>query len=233
MLGPPKSYVAPMLLVVALIAACSPSGDPALSPMVPASQRPGVPAAPVRIVFLGDSLTAGAGLGPEESFPSVLAASWKAAGLSVDVINAGISGDTTGGGLRRLDWVLGQEPGVVVVELGANDMLRGLPVEPAEKNLRSIVTRCQTAGATVVLLGIRADPRLGPHYVAAFDEMYSRLATELAVPLVPYLLDGIVGDATLTQVDGLHPTAAGHRRIATLIGATIEPVVRARTATPG
>ncbi len=222
-----------MLLVAAVIVACSPSGDLAVRPTAPASQRPGVAAPPVRIVFLGDSLTAGAGLGPQESFPSVLAAAWTAAGLSVEVVNAGISGDTTEGGLRRLDWVLGQEPAVVVVELGANDMLRGLPVEPTEKNLRSIVTRCQAAGASVVLLGMRADPRLGPRYVTAFDGMFPRLATEFGVPLVPYLLDGMADDATLTQVDGLHPTAAGHRRIATLVGATIEPVVRARSTTPG
>ncbi|MSQ01550.1 MAG: arylesterase [Myxococcales bacterium] len=222
-----------MLFLAAVMVACAPSGERAAGPTAPASQRPGIANSPVTIVFLGDSLTAGAGLGPEESFPSVLAASWTAAGLSVEVVNAGLSGDTTEGGLRRLDWVLGQEPEVVVVELGANDMLRGLPVAAAETNLRTIVSRCQAAGAAVVLLGLRADPRLGPDYVAAFDSVFPRLAADFAVPLVPDLLDGIRGEATLTQVDGLHPSAAGHRRLATVLGATIEPVVRARSASPG
>lgn len=209
----------------------------ACAPTVP-DPLPEMPAAPVvkvepvseavRVVFLGDSLTAGQGLGAEDAYVAVLDRAWRASGMRVEVVNAGVSGDTTAGGVRRLDWILSQRPDVVVVALGANDMLRGLPADQAEANLRLIVSRSQDAGAAVVLLGMRANPALGPDYVASFDAIYPRLAGALSVPLVPFLLDGVAGDAALNLPDGIHPTAEGHRRIAESLRSVLDPVVRSR-----
>lgn len=210
-----------------------PDATPVPAPAPPASTPPN-PAPPppasatIRVVFLGDSLTAGLGLGAEDAYPAQLGRAWGAAGIPVTVVNAGVSGDTTAGGLRRLDWILGQHPDVVVVALGANDMLRGLPPAEAASNLRSIAVKCRDAGADVVLLGMRANPTLGPDYVAAFDAIYPQLAAELRVPLVPFLLEGVAGDPALNQADGVHPTAAGQGRLAARVGPVVEPVVRAR-----
>ena len=206
--------------------ACNPSAPEAPPPPVATSPEP-VAARP-RVVFLGDSVTAGMGLGAEEAFPAQIARTWEAAGLFAEVVNAGVSGDTTAGGLRRLDWILSQKPEVVVVALGANDMLRGLPPEEAEANLRLLVTRAKAAGTAVVLVGMRANPTLGPDYVARFDGLYPRLAAELDVPLVPFLLEGVAGVEALNQADGIHPTAGGQAKVAAEVGAVVEPVLRAR-----
>ena len=182
----------------------------------------------MRVVFFGDSLTAGFGLSPDQAYPALLGRKLTEAGLPVTVVNAGVSGDTTAGGLRRLDWTLQQHPDVFVLALGANDMLRGLPVIEARANLTTIATRARDAGATVVLAGMRANPSLGPDYVAAFDTIYPDLARELDAPLLPFLLEGVAGDATLNQADGLHPTAEGQRRVAASLMPLLEPAVRAK-----
>lgn len=229
-----------MWSLVALLLACggNPPSPAAVSPIAPAAVPPSPSAAPepvarpVRVVFLGDSLTAGLGLGAEDAYPAQLGRTWRAAGLAVEVVNAGVSGDTTAGGASRLDWILGQKPDVVVVALGANDMLRGLPPEEAEANLRGILGRARAAGADPVLVGMKANPTLGPDYVTRFDGLYPRLAGELGVPLVPFLLDGVAGVPGLNQADGIHPTAEGQARLAALVGAVVEPVVRARAAAP-
>ena len=224
-----------MCLLVALLVACNGAAAPTAPPPAPSPPPVEVELAvspPVRVVFLGDSLTAGLGLAAEEAYPAQLGRAWREAGLAVEVVNAGVSGDTTAGGVRRLDWLLGQKPAVVVVALGANDMLRGIPVEEIEANLRNIVRRSKEAGADVVLVGMRANPTLGPDYGAGFDGIYPRLAAELAVPLVPFLLEGVAGVPALNQPDGLHPTAAGQARLAGLVGPTVEPVVRARAPNP-
>jgi len=166
------------------------------------------------VIFLGDSLTAGLGLGEEQAYPARVAAKLAAQGKTVKVINAGVSGDTTAGGLARIDWLLRQHPDVLVVGLGGNDGLRGLPLADTEKNLRDIIRRGQAAGVRVLLLGMQIPPNYGPDYVNGFKAMYPRLAKELNVPLVPFLLEGVGGVADLNQNDGIHPTAKGQEMVA-------------------
>ena len=177
--------------------------------------RPTTNTVPVpRVVFLGDSLTAGLGVDADEAFPAIVAETLRRDGRAVDVVNAGVSGDTTAGGLRRLDWPLRQKPDVVVVGLGGNDGLRGLELKASEENLRAIVNRSREAGASVLLLGMLIPPNYGPEYTARFREIYPRVAKETGATLVPFLLEGVGGEAGLNQPDGIHPTAEGHRVIA-------------------
>ena len=180
------------------------------------------------VVFLGDSLTAGYGLAEEEAFPARLAAALREGGHPVRVVNAGVSGDTSAGGLRRLPWLLTQHPDVMVVALGANDGLRGLSVSLTEKNLREIVAQARGKGVRVLLLGLRLPPNLGADYVRAFEAVYPRVAREAGVPLVPFFLEGVGGVAALNQEDGIHPTAEGQRRIAATVLPSLEPLVKAR-----
>jgi len=180
------------------------------------------------VVFLGDSLTAGYGLAEEEAFPARLAAALRAGGRPVRVVNAGVSGDTSAGGLRRLPWLLAQHPDVMVVALGANDGLRGLSVSLTEKNLREIVAQARGKGVRVLLLGLRLPPNLGADYVRAFEALYPRVAREAGVPLVPFFLEGVGGVAALNQEDGIHPTAEGQRRIAATVLPYLEPLVQER-----
>jgi acyl-CoA thioesterase-1 len=167
-----------------------------------------------RVVFLGDSLTAGLGVDASEAFPAIVAGQLKQQGRPIEAVNAGVSGDTTAGGLRRLDWLLKQKPDVVVVGLGGNDGLRGLDVKASEENLRQIIQKSRHAGARVVLLGMLIPPNYGPEYVESFRAIYPRLAKETGVELVPFLLEGVGGDPRLNQPDGIHPTAEGHRIVA-------------------
>lgn len=178
------------------------------------------------MVFLGDSLTAGYGLAEEQAFPALLEARMREAGLELPVVNAGVSGDTTAGGLSRLDWVLRQRVGVLVVALGANDGLRGVPVTETRRNLAQIIERGKAEGARVVLAGMRLPVNYGPRYRSAFEVVYAELAKEHRVPIVPFLLDGVGGVARLNQADGIHPTAAGQRVIADVVWPVLEPVVR-------
>lgn len=219
------------MFALLLTLGCSAGPDAAPAPLAPPpAPAPAPAAASTRVVFLGDSLTAGMGLAADQAFPALLQDTWTAAGLSVEVVNAGVSGDTTAGGVRRIDWVLSQKPDLVVVELGANDMLRGLPVAEVEANLRTILTKTRDAGAAAVLLGMRADPSLGPDYGAAFDAVYPKLATEFSAPLVPFFLDGVAGVPALNQADGIHPTAEGHAKIAAAIEPTLRPALAAPAA---
>jgi acyl-CoA thioesterase I len=170
------------------------------------------PAAPL-VVFLGDSLTAGLGLDEDQAYPALLDRDLHQAGVPARVINAGVSGDTTAGGLARLGWLLGQHPALMVVGLGANDGLRGLPLTEVEANLRQIIQRSRAAGAHVLLLGMRLPPNYGP-YADQFTALYPKLARELDVPLVPFLLDKVGGIRSLNQADGIHPTAEGQEIVA-------------------
>ncbi|HET9226860.1 MAG TPA: arylesterase, partial [Thermoanaerobaculia bacterium] len=150
--------------------------------------EPAVPPAPAAeneslVVFLGDSLTAGFGLGAEQAYPLLVEKKLEEQGIALKVVNAGVSGDTTAGGLARLDWLLSQKPDVVVVGLGGNDGLRGLPLEQAERNLREIVRRSKEAGARVLLLGMQIPPNYGPEYAQGFADMYPRIAKEMDIPL--------------------------------------------------
>lgn len=168
----------------------------------------------VRIVVLGTSLTAGLGLDDpvRESWPARLQARADAAGLPVRVVNAGVSGDTSAGGLRRLEWVLQEPVDVLVVELGANDGLRGLSLEAMEENLRTIILRTREANPSVevVLAGMEAPTNLGPAYTEGFRDVFLRLSREMDVALVPFLLEGVAAVEELNQADGIHPTARGH-----------------------
>ena len=166
------------------------------------------------VVFLGDSLTAGYGLEAGEALPALLEKRLAHEGMKIRAINAGVSGDTSAGGLRRLDWLLAQKPDVVLVELGANDGLRGLPLEQTEENLREIMASCRRAGATVVLAGMMIPTNYGPDYSRGFAKIYPKLARELSVPLVPFLLSSVAGRADLNQEDGIHPTAKGDEIVA-------------------
>jgi acyl-CoA thioesterase-1 len=208
----------PCLLVLAL-AACGPRGATAPEPRsIPPDAAPGGPL----VVFLGDSLTAGFGVAEPEAFPALVAERLRSRGRPVRVVNAGVSGDTSAGGLRRLDWVLGLEPDLLVVGLGANDGLRGQPPEALEANLRAILTRALERDVGVVLLGMRLPPNLGDEYVTAFEAVYPRLARELGVPLVPFLLDGVAARRSLNLEDGIHPNAAGHRLLAENVMPSVE-----------
>ena len=166
------------------------------------------------VIFLGDSLTAGFGISEEEAFPALVQEGLTAQGWPGRVVNAGVSGDTTAGGLSRLDWLLAQEPDVVVVGLGANDGLRGLSLEETRGNLRHIIRQCQESNAKVLLLGMKIPPSYGADYSLGFAAIFPSLADELRVPLVPFLLQGVAADPALNLPDGIHPNAAGHRRVA-------------------
>jgi acyl-CoA thioesterase-1 len=181
-----------------------------------------LPAAPA-VVFLGDSLTAGLGLPADQAYPALLARELSGDGFAVRVINAGVSGDTSAGGLRRLRWLLAQHPAVVVVGLGGNDALRGQPPGEIERNLREIVTQARQAGAQVLLLGMQIPPNYGPDYTGAFAAIYPRIARELHVPLVPFLLAGV---GELNQADGIHPTAAGQVQVAANVKPYLEELLR-------
>lgn len=182
------------------------------------------PAVP-QIVFLGDSLTAGLGLGEEEAFPARVGELLAARGLDVRIVNAGVSGDTSAGGLARIDWLLSLRPEIVVVALGANDGLRGQPVASIESNLREIVRRARAAGAQVVLAGMKMPPNYGPTYTREFEALFGRLASEFDLPFIPFLLEGVAADPRLNQVDGIHPTAEGQQRIALLVEQGLIPLL--------
>lgn len=166
-------------------------------------------AEPFRIVGFGDSLMAGYQLGPGEGFPDKLQVALKAAGLDVEVAAAGVSGDTTSGGLARLDWSIPDGTDLVLLELGGNDMLRGIAPDFTERNLDAILARLKERGIGVLLIGMLAAPNLGPEYSEAFNGIYPRLAEKYGVPLYPFFLDGVAGDLKLLQSDGIHPTAEG------------------------
>jgi acyl-CoA thioesterase-1 len=166
-------------------------------------------AAPVTLLALGDSLTAGYGLDPADAFPVKLEAALRAKGHDVTVINGGVSGDTAADGQARLDWALTPEVGAVIVELGANDALRGLAPQQAEKALTQILASLEQKKLPVLLAGMIAPPNLGPDYGAAFNGMYARLAEQYHVLLYPFFLDGVAADPALNQQDGMHPNAKG------------------------
>jgi len=170
-----------------------------------------------RIVVLGDSLSAGRGLPESEAFPAVVERLLREEGFPVEVINAGVSGDTSAGGVARLDWVLRSKPDILVVELGGNDALRGQPLESTERNLREIVERGRSFGAQVLLLGMDIPTSYGSEYTSGFAELYRRIAAEQQITLVAGFVREVGLDPTLLQPDGLHPTAEGHRRLARVI----------------
>ncbi|MBZ5639865.1 MAG: arylesterase [Acidobacteriia bacterium] len=196
--------------------------DGAARAEAPASNGPTGPL----VVFLGDSLTAGLGLSEDLAYPAVLERRLRESGVPVRVVNAGVSGDTTAGGLARLTWILRQRPDVLVVGLGANDALRGQPLPSVEANLRAIVEAGTGAGSRVLLLGMRIPTNYGPDYAEGFAAIYPRLAKSLGVALVPFLLEGVGGRPALNQADGLHPNARGQEIVAENVFPYLERVLR-------
>ncbi len=180
---------------------------------------------PVRIVALGDSLSAGYQLGASEAFPARLEKALRARGLNVEIANAGVSGDTASGGLARLDWSVPDGTDAVIVELGANDMLRAVDPKVTRAALDGILTRLKARGIEVLLCGMRAAPNLGPDFGRAFDAIYPELAVTHGVVLYPFFLEGVAADPKLNQGDGLHPTAAGVDAIVTRITPKMEELL--------
>jgi acyl-CoA thioesterase-1 len=183
-------------------------------------------AAPHTVLALGDSLTAGYGLPPSEGFTVKLEAALRAKGHEVTVINAGVAGDTAVDGASRLEWALTPDTTAVMVELGANDALRGLPVAQAEQALDQLLARLKEKNLPVLLIGMRAPPNLGPEYQQAFDGMYPRLATKYGVPLYPFFLEGVAADQSLNQADGIHPNAKGVDEIVQRILPSVEALLK-------
>ncbi len=180
----------------------------------------------LHVVALGDSLTAGLGLPPGQGFPEVLEKALRAKGYDVAISNAGVSGETAGDGLERFDWAAPEGTDALIVELGANDMLRGLDPDAAKKALGEILTRAKSAKMAILLAGMRAAPNLGADYQRRFDAIYPELAKTYAVALYPFFLEGVAADPKLNQRDGLHPTREGVERIVANIMPSVEELLK-------
>jgi len=185
---------------------------------------------PIRMAVLGDSLTAGFGLPAQAAFPVRLQKALADKGIATEIQNAGVSGDTTSGGLARLDWSISPGTEAVIVELGANDALRGVDPKVARDSLNAILTRLKAKNIAVLLCGMVAPPNYGAEYTATFNAIYPDLAKAHNVRLYPFFLDGVATDATLTQPDGLHPTAAGVDKVVERILPTVEAFLANRAA---
>ena len=166
-------------------------------------------AAPTRIAILGDSLAAGYGVKPAEAIPARLQAALKQEGRNVEILNHGVSGDTSAGGLDRIDWMMADKPDIVMVELGGNDALRAIDPATTERNLDAIVAKLKDAKVTVWLVGMLAPRNLGPQYAQSFDGIYKRIADKHGLPLYPFILEGVAQDPALNQADGIHPNPKG------------------------
>jgi len=184
-------------------------------------------------VVLGDSLTAGLGLSPADAYPTLLQKRLDAAKLSYEVVNAGVSGDTSAGGLSRLDWALQDGVRILIVALGGNDGLRGLAPDQLRQNLAQIIERAQAKGIAVILAGMEAPPNFGRDYVVSFHKVYPALAQQYHVSLVPFLLQGVAGIDSLNQPDGIHPTAAGARIVADNVWSVLRPIAEERDGRAG
>jgi acyl-CoA thioesterase I len=206
-------------------AAPPPSSAPATTaPRPEESTTEGLP----RIVFLGDSITAGLGLPADQSYPSLIGKKLKSNGQAFAIVNAGVSGDTSAGGLRRLDWSLEGDVRLLIVALGGNDGLRGLPPAELKKNLSAVLDRARARKVPVILAGMEAPPNNGPDYTRAFREVYSELAAEYNVRFIPFLLEGVAGDPALNQPDGIHPNVRGAEIVAELVWKELEPALARR-----
>jgi acyl-CoA thioesterase-1 len=229
-----KYYLPGLLLVfVTLLSSCGNNRVPESVSHAPAqSSSPSTPvAAPSsdqslpRIVAFGDSLTAGLGLTAAESYPSILQKKLDADGYGYEVVNAGVSGDTSAGGLRRIDWALEGDVRFVILELGANDILRGLPVAEMKKNLGEIVERAKRRGALVLLAGMYAPTNAGSDYQREIHDAFQSLAREHQVTLIPFFLDRVAGIESLNQADGIHPNAEGSRIVAETVYEALRPLL--------
>lgn len=227
----------PLLLLVSLSVgaclqlACNARSDqpgrgtaPAAEPAPAPPDASGHPARP-KIVMLGDSLTAGLGLLETQSYPGLLQERIEAEGYGFEVVNAGVSGDTSAGGLRRLDWALEGDVRILIVALGANDGLRGLSVAEMTKNLSEIITRAKARNVVVILAGMEAPPNYGPEYAQSYRQAFRQLALTHRVTFLPFLLDKVGGQSALNQDDGIHPNAEGAVIVADTVWAVLKPML--------
>lgn len=182
---------------------------------------------PKVILFFGDSLTAGYGLSPDEAFPTVTGQQLTKNGKNVKIVNAGLSGETSAGGLSRIDWVLRQPIDVFVLELGANDGLRGLPVDQTKKNLQAIIdkVKAKNPAVKVVVVGMMVPPNMGSTYSSQFTAVFPELAKKNKASLMPFLLEGVAGNEKLNQADGIHPNIEGHKIVATNVTKVLMPLL--------
>jgi acyl-CoA thioesterase I len=214
-----------LLALVAVLSGCEqPRAEPranSTSPPASSSERPAV-------LFLGTSLTAGLGLEPEQAYPALIQQKIDSAGLGYRVVNAGVSGETSAGALRRIDWLFREPVAVLVVETGANDGLRGLPTDTLRANIQAILDRAKRLRPEpkLVLVGMRMPPNYGLQYSSRFKSVYADLARKNDAALVPFLLEGVGGNPALNQPDGIHPTAEGQRKLAETVWRVLEPVLR-------
>ena len=237
-------YRASAVLVAVCAIACGrePAAPPAqpVAPAPAATAQPApapVPPAPVasdrpRIVFLGDSLTAGYGLEQSQAVPALIQARLKQEGYPFEVVNAGVSGDTSAGGLSRLEWSLSGDVRILVVELGANDGLRGLPVASMRRNLEEVIMGAQARGVAVLLVGMEALPNYGASYTSEFRDTFPALAKAHKTALMPFYLDGVAGKPELNIADGMHPNRAGAVIVANNLWRTLEPMLKPAAQTP-
>lgn len=220
-----------LLLLLFLAAGCEGREGNRAAPTPPPPASVAEATAPT-VLFLGTSLTAGFGLSEEQAYPALIQAKVDSAGLPFRVVNAGVSGETSAGALSRIDWLLRQPFDVLVVETGANDMLRGVDPRVVHRNVQAIIDRARAArpDARIVLLGMLASPNLGAEYGEEFRSLYPELASENGLPLVPFLLEGVGGVPSLNLPDGVHPNARGQRIVAETVWRTLEPVLRSEAA---
>lgn len=238
-----------MIVVAGLLAACAApqsgkdteertgsAAAPAASPGAEAARADDAPSRPdssdarATLLIVGTSLTAGLGLDPAEAYPALIQRKVDSAGFAVRVVNAGLSGETSAGALRRIDWLLQNPADLIMVETGANDGLRGLDVDSTRQNLRDILARARRArpGAPLFLAQMEAPPNLGPAYTSRFREMFAQVAREFGATLVPFLLDGVAGVPRLNQGDGIHPNEEGARLVAENVWRTLAPALAQR-----
>ena len=221
-----------VILVLGLLAGCSDrSGPESPAPAPPAAVAGNAPADPAaaparpRIVAFGDSLTAGLGLLEQQAYPAIIQRKIDEAGYQFEVVNAGLSGDTSAGGLRRLDWAVEGDVRVLIVSFGGNDGLRGLPVEQMKKNLSAIIQKARERNIVVILAGMEAPPNFGQEYAASFRQAFRDVALAEKVLFIPFLLDKVAGRSDLNQADGIHPNQQGAQAIADTVWAVLEPLL--------
>ena len=212
-------------LFLPVLGGCDAGKEPA-RPLEDTTPVRRVPTDGPRIVAFGNSLTAGLGVSPDQSYPAQLQHQLHEAGYRYAVINAGVSGETTAGGLRRIPWILKSRPSIVIVELGANDALRGQSLSVIASNLKKIIEGLHEGGAVVVLAGMQIPPNYGLDYTTGFAALFERLAREHSVTLIPFFLEGVATKKELNQADGIHPTGAGYRIVAGTVFAVIEPLLK-------
>ncbi len=218
-----------MLVAMLVGTACRGTAPKDASPASPAA--PATPAKSLpKIVAFGDSLTAGLGLSQSASYPSLLQKKLDADGFAYEVVNAGVSGDTTAGGVRRIDWALEGDVRIVILELGANDILRGQPADEMKKNLAAIIERAKAHGATVLLAGMEAPTNSGVEYRQAVHEAFPSLSRTYNVPLIPFFLDGVAAIDSLNQRDGIHPNEEGTKIVTETVYRSLRPLLKKHAA---